>query len=393
MRGREDIFLSPTETEKLSLFRRILNARVAQTPVANRLAMERAHKPPVTDVNLRQIATLTGRNYGSVYNTYNGLVAELQQMLHTKSTDPTRLFAVSTSELRQYLVKNGDPFKFLQAVLYDRYHSFDDFLQESQVSKATMLRHLKPLRDFARRFGIRFSYESFGIRGDERRVRVFLTLIYWLAMDGAAWPFIHCDRDAVGALADHAVSLFDVGRPNLVMREIAMYYLAIAARRVTTGNGIAFSEDGFSLKYPVPNLFEDLPSGEQNPWLFAGVPVSIQMGESASLYFLFNFLPFYVTKGDDLQGKIIQRFQRYNPAVYTLVSEFLAKLPVNFLVASSLPAPMLNLLRLICLASRSASWNSAMISLHPLVLRSTNVSTRCLLMKISEKKSGRRWNM
>lgn len=73
----------------MSLFRRIVNARVAQTPVEDRLALERDNKPLVKDVNLKQIASLTGRNYGSVYNTYNGLVEALEEMTHHKSA-PTK---------------------------------------------------------------------------------------------------------------------------------------------------------------------------------------------------------------------------------------------------------------------------------------------------------------
>lgn len=110
MRGREDIFLAQSQAEETSLFRRIVNARSSQTPVAERLALEKAGKPLVTDVNLKQIAALTQRNYGSVYNTYNSLVATLQEMIGTKTTVVSKLFNVPSSQVRLFLVARDHPY-------------------------------------------------------------------------------------------------------------------------------------------------------------------------------------------------------------------------------------------------------------------------------------------
>ncbi|WP_204123264.1 helix-turn-helix domain-containing protein [Lacticaseibacillus mingshuiensis] len=343
MRGREDIFLSMSESEKMSLFRRIVNARVASTPVVDRLAGERAGEPLIEEVNLKQIASLTGRNYGSVYNTYNGLVAALETMTHTKNASIKRLFNIPSSDVRLYFVQNGHPYQFLEALLTHGYPNFDAFLQAMDTSKATMLRHLKPLREFSRKFGVRFSYETLRIQGDEKRVRLFLTMIFWMATDGAGWPFERASRTEMGALVDQAVALYDVGTPNLVTREIAMYYAAVSKQRVADGNAIVYQPEHLTLKYPVANLFEAEagPMGELQPQM----TLSEQLGESAAMYFLFNFLPFYVTTSSTLIEQTIQRFKRYNPVIYTLVTEFLAKLPVAFLEDDLLPKETLNMLK------------------------------------------------
>ncbi|MFD1484754.1 helix-turn-helix domain-containing protein [Lacticaseibacillus baoqingensis] len=344
MRGREDIFLSMSETEKMSLFRRIVNARVAQTPVEDRLELEHQGKPLVKDVNLKQIASLTGRNYGSVYNTYNGLVETLEVMTHHKNTTTKRLFNVPSSQVRLFFVQQGQPYKFLEALLYHKFDNFEDFLAHEQTSKATMLRHLKPVRDFARKFGVRFSYETLSLQGDEKRIRVFLTIIFWMATDGAGWPFTGCQRDDKGQEIDAIIRMFDMGRPNLVTREIAMYYGAVAQQRAKDGHALSLANTSFALKYPVPNVFEELqdvlPAGLDH----SDLSISEQMGESAALFFLFNFLPFYVTTGTDLQSTVVRRFERYNPEIHTLVTEFLAKLPVDFIADAMLPQATMNML-------------------------------------------------
>ncbi len=347
MRGREDIFLSMSETEKMSLFRKIVNSRTAQTPVADRLVAELSHKPLVKDVNLKQIASLTGRNYGSVYNTYNGLVAALEDMTGSKNVSTKKLFNLSSSAVRYYFVNQSHPYQFLQALLTHQYENFDQFLAAADTSKATMLRHLKPLRDFSRKFGVRFSYETLRLQGEEKRIRVFLTMVYWLATDGAGWPFADLARETIGDIVDQVVTLYDVGTPNIVTREIAMYYVAISYYRIKDGAAIAYDEATLTLKYPTANVFEELQ--DAFPW--PAITLSEQLGESAAVYFLFNFLPFYVTTNPAQLEKTVQRFKRYNPSIYDLVTDFLAKLPVSFVEQNRLPAQAMNMLKANLLAN------------------------------------------
>ncbi|MFD1393020.1 helix-turn-helix domain-containing protein [Lacticaseibacillus jixianensis] len=351
MRGREDIFLAQSQAEETSLFRRIVNARSAQTPVAERLAMERNGEPLVTEVNLKQIAALTRRSYGSVYNTYNSLVATLQEMIGSKTTAVRKLFNVPSSQVRLHLVQRDHPYRFLHTLLYHDYDSFVDFLAASHASKATMLRHLKPLRDFARKFGVRFSYETLSLQGDEKRVRLFLTMILWLATDGAGWPFDDLDRKAVGEVVDAAVDLYDMNKPNYVTREVAMYYTAIAHKRSSEGNVIPYRTTKLTLLYPTANMFEELQPSLAEKFLFPKFTTEEQMGESSAMYFVFNFLPLFSATDTAGLEQTLARYRHYNPPVYTLVTEFLAKLPVAFLTADTMPAGARNILTASLLAN------------------------------------------
>lgn len=351
MRGREDFFLSQSRIEELSLFRRIVNARASQTPVAERLAIERTGEPLVTEVNLKQIAALTKRNYGAVYNTYNSLVATLAAVLGVETTAVRKLFNVSSSTLRWALVREGHPYHFLKTLLYHDYPDFDAFLAAEQTSKATMLRHLKPLREFAREFGVRFSYETLTLQGDEKCIRLFLTMIYWMATDGSAWPFDDLPRDILGAVIDGSVKLFDIGQPNYVTREILMYYIAISQRRANEGRSVPYMPADTVLKYPVANMFDELSALNSNRFHFPVLSTDEQMGESTALYFTFHFLPFYTSTSTRLQAETFERFKRYNPSIYTLVTDFLEKLPVSFLLEGQLPKAAFNMLRANLLAN------------------------------------------
>ncbi|WP_203623836.1 MULTISPECIES: helix-turn-helix domain-containing protein [unclassified Lacticaseibacillus] len=351
MRGREDIFLAQSQAEETSLFRRIVNARSAQTPVAERLVREQAAEPLVTDVNLKQIAALTRRNYGSVYNTYNSLVSTLQEMIGTKTTTVSKLFNVPSSQVRLFLVQKDHPYRFLHTLVYHDYKDFAEFLTASHASKATMLRHLKPLRDFARKFGVRFSYETLSLQGDEKRIRLFLTMIFWLATDGAGWPFDDLKRDAVGEVVDETVALYDMNKPNYVTREVAMYYTAIAHKRSSEGLVIIYDPNKLTLRYPTANLFEELQPGLAEDFLFPQFSTEGQMGESAAMYFVFNFLPLFGTTNSASMAQTLARFQHYNQPIYTLVTEFLAKLPVAFLTTDQIPEGALNMLKANLLAN------------------------------------------
>jgi hypothetical protein len=94
----------------------------------------------------------------------------------------------------------------------------------------------------------------------------------------------------------------------------------------------------------VPNVFEELQDILPQAPEYRDLSMSEQMGESAALFFLFNFLPFYVTTGTDMQSTVVRRFERYNPEIHTLVTEFLAKLPVDFIADAVLPQATMNML-------------------------------------------------
>lgn len=331
MKDNHDIFLSMSDAEKLGLFRTIIEVREAQTPVTEKLAAYRDHRPLVSEVNLKQIAALTNRNYGSVYNTYNGLISSLQAMLGRHHSSVKTLFAVPADEFRYHLVAQSHPYKFLDAVLYQRYENLDDFLKACDSSKATVLRHLKAIRGYARQSGVQFSYETLSFTGPELNIRLFMTITYWLATNGVAWPFENLSHERAGQILDDLLVVFDGGKVNTITRELLMYYVAIAHQRILGGHILANNEQSKVLHYPVPNLFSDTASSMlDRAKRLQHLTTQQQQSESDALYFLLNFAPLYIITDKQVEKRMIERYNDYNPEIYQLISGFFEHFPYSF---------------------------------------------------------------
>ena len=345
MKDNHDIFLSMSDAEKLSLFRTIIDVREAQTPVKKRVKAYRDHRPLVSEVNLKQVAAITNRNYGSVYNTYNGLMHSLETMIGREHASVKTLLGIPVDEFRYYLVKQSNPYHFLDAVLYQRYEDFDDFLRACDSSKATVLRHLKVIRGYARQSGVQFSYETLSFVGAELNVRLFITIAYWLATNGVAWPFENLSHDRAGEILDDLLVVFDSGKVNKITRELLMYYIAVAHQRILSGHVLSHEAGSKVLQYPVPNLFSDAAlSLLDKSKRLQHLTTQQQQSESDALYFLFNFAPLYIITDGQVEQRIIARYNDYNPEIYQLINGFFTRFPYNFKLDIHLPDDTYNLL-------------------------------------------------
>lgn len=333
---QEDLFLSSSAADRYSLYQMIQATTTNQLSTAQWLETYKAGKMQVTAVNLRQIAKVTGRNYGSIYNMYNDLVTLLTSM--TGKTSPTirEMFAFSEGQVRMALVEKSHAYAFIQALLKPDSRTFDEFLEQQSTSKVTMLRHLQPLKQMAAKLDVKVHYEKMKVTGDERCIRIFLTFVMWLATDGAKWPFTILGHQQAHELVDNVFQAFDIRSQNQVATEVAMYYLAISFMRMAQGHLITYSTQLSLLNYPVPNLF-NLPSTKDV--IAATLPPTtreVQLGESTFMYFLANFTPAFVSSDNRSIQQTIERFKRYNSEIYQLVTSFLAKLPESVFDAANM---------------------------------------------------------
>lgn len=322
-----DIFLSASALDRLNLFLTIKSLRRGQLPIAAQIEVQRREETLVQEVNLRQIATLTGRNYGSIYNIYNDLADTLHELTGAERNDIPRLFAVSQGRLRFKLIEREVPFQFLQAVLSRKFPNFTAFVAYTGKSKMTVLRHLKPLRALAEHFSVRLSAEKMTFTGDERHVRLFLTMVFWVAANGADWPFAELSHAQVAQQMGRVFQLLEYDVNNPVSREVAYYYYVINLNRIKHGHVLQHDQQKLVLDYPLPNVFKVLK--QEFPAQYADIELSTsqQIGETEYLFFLTNFAPIYITKDEGSMDAVLARYKRYNPALYHLVSEFLAKFP------------------------------------------------------------------
>ncbi|MCI1985187.1 MAG: helix-turn-helix domain-containing protein [Lactobacillus sp.] len=322
-----DIFLSSSALDRLNLYSVIRQLRLVQSPVDERLAAQKTGAPLVKEVNLRQVANLTGRNYGSIYNIYNDLLAVLGSMVATKHAPLTELFAVPEGQLRFHMIAQTDPFRFLQAVMSGEYQQFEDFVASLGMSRMTVTRHLRPMRELAQTFGVQLQPDTLSFNGDERRLRLFVTMMFWQATAGAKWPFTHLSRETAERLVDTLYTALDSEPTNLVARELSMYYLAICYWRIKTGHILTYERSRAIMDYPLPNL--DLALGHGRFKDFALPPMSRQqlMGETEYGFFLMHFAPVYLVSNDQNAATTIERFRRYASGMYQLVTHFVQSFP------------------------------------------------------------------
>lgn len=330
MRKDRNFFLTTSDNEKYRLFVNIKRARLAQSSVVDRINDQREHKNFVTDINLKQIAIITHKSYSSVYNTYSSLIEELEQLTHRKGASIKRLFAVTEDDLFFYLVKKSHPYRFIMTILTQNNVSFEDFWKSENSSKATMLRHLQPLRDYAKTYDISFAYEPMRFQGDERKLRLFLSVVFWLATDGASWPFETVSEETARQTFRYSLNMLEEERPNSVTERVGMIYMAVGFLRIKSGHALTYDEQSKMMNYPIPNMFRDLELDDESlNTAIHSLDVEKQLGETANLFFLFNFAPVYILPDGQQSIDTIERFRHYNPAIYTLVTEFLEQLPYN----------------------------------------------------------------
>lgn len=76
-----NIYLMQSDCEKYDLLLDIASLKRDELPVKKRIELSRNNNPLVHDVNLKQVATLLNRNYGSLYNMYMSIVDDLKKIV------------------------------------------------------------------------------------------------------------------------------------------------------------------------------------------------------------------------------------------------------------------------------------------------------------------------
>ncbi|MCM1598406.1 hypothetical protein NCX38_06805 [Latilactobacillus sakei] len=127
------IYLTLAEKEKYALSLDITNVKWDELPVKKRISMARQVDYLIDDVNLKQVAALLDRNYGSLYNMYMSMVGDLQAVLGTDTDDARQLFKVPSDAYHFYMVKNSDVYDFVQILLHGFNVSFQSFWESIKV--------------------------------------------------------------------------------------------------------------------------------------------------------------------------------------------------------------------------------------------------------------------
>ena len=322
-----DLFLSASAMDRLNLYKTIRLLRRSQSSVSERLSARQNGEPLVTEVNLRQIASATGRNYGSIYNIYNDLLAVLHDIVGDPHAELAVLFSVSEAQLRLHMIEQTAVYHYLQAALSGNYEHFDEFVAAEKVSRMTMMRHLRPMREMADTFGVQMQPEALSFAGEERHLRLFVMTMFWHATAGTDWPFGELSHESAERLVDTLYTALDCQPSNPVARELSMYYLAIASWRMGKGHLLSYRREDNVIDYPLPNLDLALGHGRFKDFVLPPMTRQQLMGETEFGFFLMNFAPVYLVAKDDALAGTIDRYRRYAPTVYQLVANFVQAFP------------------------------------------------------------------
>lgn len=333
-----DLFLTSKAKHKLELFRKIVHTKQWELPVAEQVKLTREGTAEIGEVNLRRLAPLLKWNYGTIYYTYLQLLDDLKQIVGNENAELSQLFKVKDGTLRMALVRQSVPFLLLQHLLAEDQTSFAEFIESSGVSRETCLRYLRPIRDMGKRLEVRIVYENMQIHGDESRIRVFLTLVYWLATDGAAWPFTSYSQPQAKAIVMRLMHAFDLNYRSPVLREVLAYYIAVTNTRIMHNH---------RLHSPVPlalgnvaNLFADN----------SALTYQEQVSESQHLYLINFLLPLPYAVNDPAIQPTIDKFKTISPDGYLFTKAFMQNLPHTVLTPEQLAGPLGPLLELSLLA-------------------------------------------
>ncbi|WP_262315281.1 helix-turn-helix domain-containing protein [Lacticaseibacillus parakribbianus] len=332
----DDLFLKKSARDKLALLGAIQRDSQAAVPVTARLHNA---QPAVGEVNLRRIATLMNRNYGTLYYVFTHLNQDLAALARGRR----HLYDVAPGVLRAHLVQSSVPYRFLVALLDQEPGDFDHFLAGVGVSRATCLRYLRPLRALAGELGVRVVYEKMALRGSELAQRLFLTCGLWLATKGRWWPLTALNREAALGQVTGVCGAFGLGLGNPVLRELFAYLLTISLTRLGQRQGLEAVPS--ALSYPVPNLFE----GRLAAW--APAQQAAQFAESAALYQLFAMLSGAFATDAAAVAKALATGERYGGRLFAVVERFWTLLPPPVLDQAQLPAARQDALRLDLLAT------------------------------------------
>ena len=335
MNASESIFLTQAENDKYALLMEIVGLKRDELPVKKRIELSRNNQPLVEDVNLKQVAMLLNRSYGSLYNKYMSIIEDLKEITGPDVDDIKTLFSVPTDAYHYLLVNKSEAFDFIKILLKGETVTFQEFWEAHDTSKATALRHLKGVRDLIRSFDIRMYYDPLRLEGDENKIRLVLTMLFWMATEGHTWPFEDVKRDDALKAFDVAIDRFQLEKPNILTRELGAYSIVVTYFRLLQGHTVSTELDGDFIRYPVPNMvseylkqpFEDQALRIKS--ILAQMTQEEAMAESFNIYDIINFGPIQIQDANPYMESYETRYKRYIPVIYEFVEAFIDQIPFD----------------------------------------------------------------
>ncbi|WP_404825406.1 helix-turn-helix domain-containing protein [Companilactobacillus zhongbaensis] len=335
-----DLFLSKSEVEKIQLFNKIKLIRTNQLASADLIGTYRDWHITVKDINLRKAAYQMNKSYGSVYNTYLGIQEDFKEILGKDDYEIEEMFAVSRDGYHAFLTTKSDGYLFLDAIVKGKEKSFKRFYTELNSSKATVLRHLKPVRSYLKRFGVRIAYEPMRFVGNEESIRLSIAALYWNATRGFVWPFELFSQKTAFRVVDIALEKYRLQPINNISKLFYAYVVMAHSYRILGGNHMQNIEALSVINYPFPNIFEGTTSlfeasnngshdVKELKRAIESISYEEQMFQSADFYILLMCVPTTFEVSEEYLQTVSRQLVKYNPLFANFIDDFLDLIPYD----------------------------------------------------------------
>lgn len=335
-----DLFLSKSEVEKIQLFNKIKLIRTNQLASADLIGTYRDRHITVKDINLRKAAYQMNKSYGSVYNTYLGIQEDFKEILGKDDYEIEEMFAVSRDGYHAFLTTKSDGYLFLDAIVKGKEKSFKRFYTELNSSKATVLRHLKPVRSYLKRFGVRIAYEPMRFVGNEESIRLSIAALYWNATRGFVWPFELFSQKTAFRVVDIALEKYRLQPINNISKLFYAYVVMAHSYRILGGNHMQNIEALSVINYPFPNIFEGTTSlfeasnngshdVKELKRAIESISYEEQMFQAADFYILLMCVPTTFEVSEEYLQTVSRQLVKYNPLFANFIDDFLDLIPYD----------------------------------------------------------------
>ncbi|WP_203623837.1 helix-turn-helix domain-containing protein [Lacticaseibacillus sp. 866-1] len=182
----ETIFLEKADLQKFTMF---------QTLVTNQ----------TQSLSITDLAERLALSYQQSYNVFQELTRDLVELSRQPAgkikqalTDGAAL-NLSIDDYRLFLLNSSIAFQFVDYLVQGNQQSVSHFCGDHYISRSTLMRKTALVRSFLSGFKVKISLTQATFVGDEKQVRLFLQLFYWLSYHGSRWPFRALDFDRLSA--------------------------------------------------------------------------------------------------------------------------------------------------------------------------------------------------
>lgn len=222
----ETIFLEKSDLQKFTMF---------QTLVTNQ----------TQSLSITDLAERLGLSYQQSYNVFQELTRDLVALsgeptgkIKQSLTDGAAL-ALSIDDYRLFLLHDSIPFQFIDYLVQGTQQSVGRFCTDHYISRSTLMRKTALIRRFLTGFKVKISLTTATFVGDEKQVRLFLQLFYWLSYHGSRWPFRALD---FAALSKQYLAL-PTADPNPITASQERLFWGVCRTRMSRGHFVTLNAD------------------------------------------------------------------------------------------------------------------------------------------------------